>query len=263
MRRLQVRVAEENEWLDRMVKQRVTSHHIEAVRGMLMQLRPGQMLMNHDEIVLDERDFSCLACERYVTGYCISVTIAKFVEEAREANHNSCLALPSTALLWASSAAADEDSLAQRLQLYTTTTEPQLLKQIPITVHIDRPRFRHWGLLCLDVSRKQLLYDDGLRSEPPDNLVDAARKILTGLHTIFQDEESLVCDNWEFNIKRFGMPLQPKRGEGSGSCGVGVILAARDIIRTGRSEMPRFSWTFEQMGEQRVELMCQIISWSQ
>lgn len=52
-------------------------------------------------------------------------------------------------------------------------------------------------------------------------------------------------------------------GQGSGSCGVGVILAARDFIFKGASNaLHQFGWSYTQMRKLRKQLMIQIINWA-
>lgn len=56
------------------------------------------------------------------------------------------------------------------------------------------------------------------------------------------------------------MPVQTTSGIGAGSCGVGVILAIRDIIAS-RNCLPSFNWTFGDMANLRKELMALILEW--
>ena len=42
-------------------------------------------------------------------------------------------------------------------------------------------------------------------------------------------------------IQRFGMPVQPLHGEGCGSCGMGVILAAKDFLNVGQATIPHLT----------------------
>ena len=56
------------------------------------------------------------------------------------------------------------------------------------------------------------------------------------------------------------MPIQTQSGIGPGSCGVGVILAIRDIVASGNC-LPSFNWTFGNMANLRKELMALIFQW--
>lgn len=66
-------------------------------------------------------------------------------------------------------------------------------------------------------------------------------------------------------IFRFGMPSQnaasPRNGEGSGSCGLGVILAAKDIMSIGAGAINQFKWSFLNSSSLRKSLMLKILEW--
>jgi len=61
----------------------------------------------------------------------------------------------------------------------------------------------------------------------------------------------------------FGMPPQKGSdvvGQGSGSCGVDVILAARDFIIKGAARaLNKFEWQYTKTRHLRKQLMIQII----
>ena len=62
---------------------------------------------------------------------------------------------------------------------------------------------------------------------------------------------SFQKENWnkpklDLPLPRINMPHQTKSGEGAASCGVGVILSVRDIIKSGTCPPP-FHWLFKNM----------------
>jgi len=67
-------------------------------------------------------------------------------------------------------------------------------------------------------------------------------------------------------FKRFGMPSQincAQTGQGMGSCGIGVILAARDFIFKGATKAAhQFGGEYSEMRHLRKQLMFQIIKWA-
>ena len=71
-----------------------------------------------------------------------------------------------------------------------------------------------------------------------------------------------IADQWNLSLPlpRINMPVQSQSGIGAGSCGVGVILAIRDIIAS-RSCLPSFNWTFDDMANLRKQLMALILHW--
>ena len=51
--------------------------------------------------------------------------------------------------------------------------------------------------------------------------------------------------------------------EGTGSCGIGVILAARDFIFKGvDGTISQFEWQYTEMRHLRKKLMIQILKWA-
>jgi len=49
---------------------------------------------------------------------------------------------------------------------------------------------------------------------------------------------------------------------GIGSCGIGVIMAARDIINNGPLSINNFQWRYCDMDFHRKDLMLHILKWS-
>ena len=49
---------------------------------------------------------------------------------------------------------------------------------------------------------------------------------------------------------------------GVGSCGIGVIMAARDFIRNGPSTVNNIQWKYCYMDQHRKSLMLQILRWA-
>ena len=48
---------------------------------------------------------------------------------------------------------------------------------------------------------------------------------------------------------------------GAGNCGIGVIMAEKDIIGNGTSPLNNFQWHFCGMDLHRKHLMLQILNW--
>lgn len=129
-------------------------------------------------------------------------------------------------------------------------------------IHFDSPK--HWGLICFDTTTKTIYFDDGLKVSPPRDTVTVVKNMLGGFEalantTAFQEE------NWNLPtptspLPRIHMPQQTTSGEGSGSCGIGVILAVRDIIKD-ETCLPPFTWSFGNMFQLRKELMNLILDW--
>lgn len=129
-------------------------------------------------------------------------------------------------------------------------------------IHI--PDRRHWGLLCFDPVSRTAYFDDGLKIVPPRGTIPVVKNTLNGFSVLSKDSRFKV-EQWNhprlcLPLPRINMPQQTTTGVGAGSCGIGVILAVRDIIRSGKC-LPPFQWEFREMGFLRTQLMSQILEW--
>lgn len=129
-------------------------------------------------------------------------------------------------------------------------------------VHFESPQ--HWGLLCFDVKTKTIYFDDGLKISFPHDALCGIQNMLSGFR-VLSSNVSEQRDHWtssclRLSMPRIHMPVQTTSGIGAGSCGVGVILAIRDIFAS-RNCLPSFNWTFGDMVNLRKELMALILEW--
>ena len=88
----------------------------------------------------------------------------------------------------------------------------------------------HWDLLVLDVIRKVVFSHDGFHQSFPDNVCSISESIVKCL---FNRSSSPLFEShkWNFDkVLRFSMPSQPAIGDGSSSCRVAVVLAAKDFF---------------------------------
>jgi len=111
------------------------------------------------------------------------------------------------------------------------------------------------GLLCLNMVRQQVFYDDGLKQNYPSNLSEIVENLAKAVSSSSETK-------WNFAspLKRFGMPKQPLFGEGCARCGVGVVLAAHDFLNTPDLQIPYFHWKFNEMKKHRL-LLHQFTQW--
>ena len=110
------------------------------------------------------------------------------------------------------------------------------------------------------IKNKTVFFDDGYHCPIPKELKQNANRIID---IIFQTtgNDKFNPSSW-CDIRRFIVPLpdQPSAvtgsPEGSGSCGVAVICAIRDLCngKTGS-----FSWTYQDATKLRAELMLEIL----
>ena len=111
-------------------------------------------------------------------------------------------------------------------------------------------------------------FDDGLMSVVPPVALLFVKDALNLLLELYPDHPSLQTKFW-LSIQgflHFGMPSQlpvDDKMVGVGSCGIGVIMAARDFIQDG----PKLSTISSGhipiiMHNHRKELMLQILKWA-
>lgn len=122
-----------------------------------------------------------------------------------------------------------------------------------LPVHMDSC---HWGLAIFSIKNQTVFFDDGYNCSIPEELKHNATKII---QIIFQrtGNDKFNPSGW-CDIERFTVPLpdQPSVATGSGSCGVAVICAIRDICN-GITES--FSWTYQDAPNLRAELMLELL----
>lgn len=121
----------------------------------------------------------------------------------------------------------------------------------------------HWGLVFIDLLNSALYFDDGLKRIVPFSLLSTSKQLLDLLE-MFATNVALQTKFWECvsGFQHFGMPSQEvvdSRMIGMGSCGVGVIVAARDLIARGPSSVNNFQWHYCEMHIHRR--MLQILKW--
>lgn len=124
------------------------------------------------------------------------------------------------------------DKYSQQLQLKDATKH---LSNIDDLQHILVPVYmpNHWGLIFVDLAQKQMYFDDGLQSAVPTISLPSVKRLLELLSEMFPHHPSFLTKFWKNYpmFQRFGMPSQePVNAKmiGVGSCGIGVIMAARD-----------------------------------
>lgn len=221
------------------------------IREMLLSLRPSEEFLNIDGSFIDAKDFSNLACDRYVDGYTIDMSCRLFLKKRTQISTTAYLA--SHTLTWAT---AGYQFLNGKVAPLIEIQRIDTLEKFICPVHVDGC---HWGILCIDFVQDIAYYDDGMHMEPPNNLSALVMILLNVLKSLFSLTSNL-CHIDPLRFKRCGMPRQPNSGEGSSSCGIGVIFAARDIIAHGSAGIPSFNWSFDNSSMLRKQIMKELIS---
>ncbi|KAK3696833.1 hypothetical protein QZH41_011721 [Actinostola sp. cb2023] len=243
-------VRQEEDWLS-MFNQQQTS----GIRDILYNCRADDEVMRDGLCIMDTHDFSTIACERYVNGFAIDTVC---LETLKVSQSTSVVYLPTFCQTWAKQGV---QFFRHRVSRLCPSTNLGTAKLILTPVH-DKNK-QHWGLLCFNIQSKVVYYDDGLKKCPPSGTLQVIKNMLGGFEALTSKAD--FKNNWNnenltLPLPRVNMPVQPKSGEGSASCGIGVILTTRDIIESN-DDHPIFKWRYETMNTHRVELMAQIVRW--
>lgn len=245
------KVNEERTWLS----QTPSVPGVSMIKKLLFNRRPHDEVISHREFILDVSDFSTLACERYLNGFAIDVVSFKLLERTKQAG---IIYLPSFSQLWAKQGV---EVFKHKVGSFLPRSQAADALCILTPVYFQRPQ--HFGLLCFDVCSRTVFFDDGLKISPPSDALRIIENMLCAFKAL--SNGAIPEQHWNNSclrlpLPRINMPVQPKSGIGAGSCGVGVMLAIRDIIASGNC-CPTFSWRFENMTILRKELMALIVQW--
>ena len=217
-------------------------------------LNPG-VIVKHGDLFVDFKSATSLIGERWVDNFVINFFLHKFIEmNVEQQKMKTISTLPSEAFNWIQ----NRDGIIHSM-LKVNVDSAHNLQFLLVPIHMANC---HWGLACVDFVNFMLWFDDGMGWQPPSNLSAVAKSLLQILSSMHPDARQFKPENWteqSLSPKRFGMPQQLNRtSEGSGSCGVGVILGSRDIIQS-RKVPPPFSWNFEQSSYHRAKLLLLIL----
>lgn len=219
-------------------------------------------VLRSEKKAIDVVSFSDLCEERYIDSFVVDTCIGKYIEEARTQGNNDTLYLPTDFFLWMET----DDKAFKVRQLAAKASQLgrfEDLKQILVPVYM----VNHWGLVYTDLTNQQLYFDDGLASLVPRMTLPCLKEALDFLLELHPYHLSLQTKFWHSckGLIRFGMPSQvpiDRKMIGSGSCGIGVIMASRDFIRNGPACVNNIPWRYCNMDQHRKELMLQILKWA-
>ena len=251
---LKSKVSQEQQWLSKSCA--LTASQSQEVASLLSNSKPQEEVLRFGDIIIDANDLSTLVGERYLTGFVIDGACLKYCEEANGARS---LYLPSMTQTWASR--GDCNFLLSKLKPFISARVPDRLQWLLTPLLVNN---NHWGLLCLDMVSFQAYFDDGLKVNPPINICAIIQIVFKAVNLCASNQAiSLPQPQWDnsLQIQRFGMPLQPSTGEGCGSCGMGVILAAKDFLNVSEARIPQCNWRFEEMTKHRQQLLHQFFLW--
>ena len=244
-------ISKEQNWLAA-----ATVLDVDHLKAFLLNARPNDEVLRQGQFIIDVSDFSTLACERYVNGFAIDAVCLKLLEKHKQ---TKIVYLPTFSQIWAKQGA---EHFKHRVANFFSHCRAEDATCILTPFHFESAQ--HWGVICFDATTATIYFDDGLKIRPSADFLSVIKNMLNGLR-VLSGNDRYQMDNWNNSrlglpLPRLGMPMQPSSGEGSASCGVGVILTIKDVIECGRST-PNFSWCFTNMAHLRKELMVLILQW--
>jgi len=253
------KVSAEARWLAEL---NCTQRELELLQSVLWNKPTTGRILACDHKAIDVLSFSELVEERYIDSFVIDVSISKYIEESYSQGQENTLYLPTEFFQWMQ--VQDKDFKLRKLkerasQIALFDTVCQIL--VPVFM------VNHWGLIYINIADKQLHFDDGLSSVVPPIALPLVKDALGLLLELCPHHPSLQTKFWHSiqGFMRFGMPSQlpvDNKMIGVGSCGIGVIMAARDFIRNGPAAVNNIKWRYSNMHNYRKELMLQILRWA-
>lgn len=205
----------------------------------------------------DVASFSTLVEEQYLDNFVIDVCILCFLQHFQ--GRSKALYLPSETHTWLKT--NNIHFIHRKLCEVLSNSKENELDLLLCPLHMNQS---HWGLIVTDLLHSQLMFDDGYKLQPDASVLPTMKYILNVLHQLQPDAHCFSNSFWASanDFKRFGMPSQrdcDETGYGTGSCAVGVMLAARHSFQRSPIVMSHFHWQYSQMRRLRKQLMIQII----
>ena len=216
---------------------------------------PKRVVTSLDGLNVDFKSISTLAKERYVDNFVINYCLKMIlILTNAEWQKSTILCLPSEAFLWL----ANENLDPVKNIIMKEVRNPEHLKFVLMPLHFSIAS--HWGLICVDLEKLTVWFDDGMTVIPPSNLCWLMGRLVEQLGGLFPNVNSFDSkvsrELSASHIRRIGMPQQ----QGGGSCRMGVILLARDIIPGDMVPPQQIPWTFQESNYHRKQLMLFVIA---
>lgn len=251
------KVDEERQWLSKFIGV-YNESELSQVKDVLWNKQATYPLVKVAGKCLDVESFADLACERWLDNFVIDICIAKFIKESKEQGTDITIYFPSELFDWLKS--ADEHYIQDKIRhTVSKISDIKKAQQIIIPMHMTN----HWGIIVIDLINERIMFDDGLHAPPPRTALRDVKKVMSLMTNLYPQIHQLPHTHfWKScrSFQRFGMPSQKESIVGSQSCGVGVVLAARDFIRNGPKAA--MTWKYSEMNYHRIELMIKILNWN-
>lgn len=259
VRRVELEIRGEQLWLNK--NDGLSDVEKKCIQEVLWDCNRDQTLLKAGSKSIDLQSFVTLAEERYLDNFIIDTVICKVIELERLNGNETTLYLPSEMFSWLES--SDNNFVCEKFSGVIGSANLTNCEIVLLPVHMNGS---HWGLFVVDVTNQRFLFDDGLRINLDNHILASVKSALDMLLYVQPTAIPFQSRFWNSiqTYQRFGMPSQCMSafaGEGSGSCGVGVVLSATDFVQKGLSIAGKFHWNFGQMRHLRKLLMLTILNW--
>lgn len=231
------------------------------IENFLWNNNMSAVICRHHHKIIDVEAFQAFPLERYLDNMSIDVCISHYLEKS--STKVSTLYVPFEAWTWIN--ALSDNELCDNLKKLLQDIDSDSIEQVIMIVHFQTKQ--HWGLIVAQIEGHVLYFDDGYNSKPPRFALRGMCRILNLLQQVLPDSHKYFWDYKNVPVMPFGMDNQRNAsrtsGNGSGSCGLGVILAAKDFITNGVNAVNKMSWQFKDTPLLRKQVMLDVISWGQ
>lgn len=240
---LKASIQTEERWLQ-IEQDDLSASKILAIKDVLWNKISSKTVLRVGQKSIDVASFSTLVEERYLDNFIIDVTILKFLQDCQG---SKALYLPSETHTWLQT---NHQFLCRKICEVLSNSREEEFDLLLCPLHMNQS---HWGLIAIDLLGKKLLFDDGYKLQPDSSILPSVKYFLDVLHELKPNAQCFSSSFWSTadHFERFGMPSQKdcdSTGQGSGSCGAGIILAARDFILKGPSNaVYQVGWKYTQM----------------
>lgn len=212
---------------------------------------------------IDVTSLTCLCEERYIDNMVVDVSLFKYMLESNASSNVKSLVLPTAIWDWKG---CQKGYLEDEITTAVLNCHSEIANINQILIPVFMPS--HWGIVYIDLKDAKAYFDDGMKFSVPHGTLDTVKQLLDVLHKLYPHCQTFSKERWNItSFDRLGMPSQEAKeaklsGQGSGSCAIGVIMAAKDLMSRGSRAVRAFSWTFAQSRYYRKQLMLQILKWS-
>ena len=250
----------EGKWLNSLKKElSVNKDDVQHAEELLWNTPWQETIISRDGFELKPETLSSLCDECFINDDIMNYFFSKLNDTCN--NHTLSLTTHTIQRIIVSGQDKMEKNYMQDI-IRLRIGNARVINQILIPLHMYG---KHWGIIRVHMPSKTIWFDDGLQMAPEEDIVQSVRTLLNEIAYIAPGINHITSRSWSrhtLSYKRFGMPQQPKDGTkvGAYSCGVAVILSAKDFCKADSSsdQCPKFEWSLDKSHIYRLQLLNEI-----